>query len=109
MLALLLFRAGVEDRRGADGECRCVEDDRQLIAAGLVVERSLVCDGQAQPAILAREADPGESAFIQLLLKFAGAQPRRLFTTVGFRRVVRVDARHVVREPCSGTRGELFD
>src|SRR3954462_12552266 len=102
MPALLFFAASVEDRRGADRECRRVENHRQLIAARCVVERLLIRDWQPQTPVLARETDTGESAVVELLLECAGPQPWRLSPRVGLGRVGGVVARLFVREPRAG-------
>ena len=107
MLPLLLFAAGVEDRRGADCERRRVENDRHLVVAGFSVERLLVFDRMSHPAVFAREADAGESALVELLLEFAGPQPRPFLAPIGVGWVGRVDARQVVGQPRPGALGEL--
>ena len=99
VLALLLFAAGVEDRRAADGERRRVEDDRHLITAAFDVECPLVLDGQTEAAVFPREADAGESAFVEPLLELSGPQPRAFLAALDIGRLVRVDARHVVGQP----------
>ncbi len=109
VLALLLFAAGVEDRRCADRERRRVEDHRHFIVARLGVECLLVRDGQAETAVVPRKADTRESAFVELLLKLAGATPGRILAAIVIRWIGRVDARHVLRQPHPGARGEFFD
>ena len=82
VLLLLLFAAGVEDGGGTDRERRRVQDDGHFVGLGLFVECPLILDGQTKAAVLAREADAGESAVVQLLLEFASAQPGRFLAAV---------------------------
>jgi hypothetical protein len=75
MLPLLLFGAGVEDRRATDSEGRGVHEQRHLIARAFGVERLLILDIQPEPAVLAGEADPGEPAVIEPPLQLADVLP----------------------------------
>ena len=92
MLALLLFGAGVEDRRRADRERRRVQDDRQLVARGIRCRtpsgRRWAGRGRRTRAGSRCPANPPSYSF------FCSSRARShgcLFAAVGFRRVVRID------------------
>ena len=68
---LLFVRAELDQRGGEDAERRHVERERHVVGRRLLRERALILDGQAEPAVLDREADPGEAALPELRLQAA--------------------------------------
>lgn len=106
---LLLLGAGVEQRGAADGERGGVEDQRHLVAEGFGVECLLILVIQTQTAVLAGEADAGESACVEPPLQFSGPVPGPLVVARGGRRELGVDGGHVVGQPRSGAGDELRD
>ena len=65
VLPLLVFAAGVEDRRTTDGERRDIQNQRHLVAGAFGVESLLILDVQTEPAVLGGKANPGEPAVVK--------------------------------------------
>ena len=108
-IALLGLGTHVQQRRRADRERRDVEDQRHLVVAADRVERLLIREIQSQTAVFTREADTGEAAGVQPLLQLGGPVPAALLGAHRERRVLRVDARHVLGQPLRGPGGEFGD
>ncbi len=102
--ALLLFASHIEECRGADRERRHIQDQRHLVGAALDVEGFLVGVIQAEAAVLAWKADPGEAALVEPLLQLLGAVP--VFLLGAHRERWIVGGRHVAcSRPATSWRG----
>src|SRR5262249_30840654 len=77
---------------------------RHLVTESRSVESSLVCDVQAEPAVFAGKADPGESARVQSLLQFAGTLPGRVVAAIAQGWPGGIDLWHVLGNPRAGAR-----
>ena len=113
MSLLLLLGAELEQHRGAGHERRHLQDPGDRVADALLVERDLVFGGEAEPAVLLREAHAGEPAVEQHPLELAGAGDLGQLLFVALRGAEQprdaLGPREVLRQPAPGPEPEVFD